>query len=386
MRIIGIERFPIRMNVIKSGYRAADRTSGNAQAETVIIRIKTDSSVIGLGEAALTASYPNPTIGGLLDCLQAYATALVGADALNLNEIYRRLDDVSGAFLLGCQPARAAIDMAIHDIIGKAREVPVFKVLGGAYRTEMEMLANLHEDMPEEKAAAARRYVDSGFRGLKVKIGDSIIHDGRSIKNIEREKQNLLAVLRSVGPEIYVDADANQSWANVGQVRSIFTSILDEEFYGNLALEQPLHHLDLKGHAELREALPIPIILDESVVSPEAMMQIARVGAADRIVLQVSRVGGLRNAGQIADICETASIGISLDTMPFTKLGDAAHCHLAATLRDPFPIDAEGHLWFDKTPFVGGFEIADGRVILGDEPGLGVELDEGALGAMIFDA
>lgn len=382
MKISEIQRFPIRMNPVKIGYRAEDELSRIARVETVIVRVKTDSSVVGYGEAGSIASYLNQTMGGLLDWLQAYSDALVGADALNLNDISRRLDKVSGAFPPGCQPARAAIDMAMHDIVGKARDVPVYDVLGGAYRTELELLTNLYEETPEAKALAARRFVEQGFTGLKVKIGDSIILGGRSSENLEREKQKLLAVLRTVGPEIYVDADANQSWANGGQVRAIFASILNEEFYGNLSLEQPLHHLDLAGHAELRELLAIPIILDESVVSPEAMMQIATMGAADRIVLKASRVGGLQKAQQIVNICEAAAIGISIDTMPFTKLGDAAHCHLAATIRDHYPIDAEGHLWFEETPFVGGFRVANGRAVLGDEPGLGVELDEDVLAAL----
>ena len=385
MKIVEIQRFPIRMTPVKTGYRAEDELSRIARVETVIVRVVTDSSVVGYGEAGSIAAYLNQTMGGLLDWLQAYADALVGADALNLNEINRRLDKVSGEFPPGCQPARAAIDMAMYDIVGKAREVPVHAVLGGAYRTELELLTNLYEETPEEKAAAARRFVEQGFSGLKVKIGDSIILDGRTSDNLEHEKQKLLAVLRTVGPQTYIDADANQSWANAGQVRGIFASILDEEFYGNLSLEQPLHHLNLKGHAELRETLPIPIILDESVVSPEAMMQIATTGAADRIVLKISRVGGLQKALQIVDICETAAIGVSIDTMPFTKLGDAAHCHLAATIRDHYPIDAEGHLWFEKTPFAGGFNIANGRVTLSDEPGLGVELDEGILAELSID-
>ncbi|MCP4384430.1 MAG: mandelate racemase/muconate lactonizing enzyme family protein [Hyphomicrobiales bacterium] len=373
------------MKPVKFGYREEDELSTIARVETVVIRVKTDSSVVGFGEAGSIASYLNHTMGGLLDWLEAYADALVGADPLNLHDINQRIDKVSGESPPGSQPARAAIDMAMHDIVGKARGVPVYDLLGGAYRTELELLTNLYEETPDEKAAAARRFVGQGFAGLKVKIGDSIILDGRTPENLEYEKQKLLAVLRSVGSEIYVDADANQSWANAGQVRGIFASILDEAFYGNLSLEQPLHHLNLKGHVELRDTLPIPIILDESVVSPEAVMQIAILGAADRIVVKVSRVGGLQRARQIVDICESAAIGVSIDTMPFTKLGDAAHCHLAATIRDHYPIDAEGHLWFERTPFVGGFTIADGRAVLGDEPGLGVDLDEEALAALAID-
>ena len=73
---------------------------------------------------------------------------------------------------------------------------------------------------------------------------------------------------------------------------------------------------------------------------------------------------------------------ISLDTMPFTKLGDTAHCHLAASFRDPYPVDAEGHLWFRDTPIKGGLELNGGTACIGDAPGLGAELDLGKLEAM----
>ena len=158
--------------------------------------------------------------------------------------------------------------------------------------------------------------------------------------------------------------------------------ILNKKFYPNLSIEQPLHHLDLIGHKFIRDALHIPVILDEAVVSPQAMLQIVMQGAADRIVLKFNRVGGLFLAKKIATICETANIGISLDTMPFTKLGDTAACHLAATLREPYPVDAEGHLWFEDTPFIGGLTIKNGRASINDAPGFGVELDDNKLNAM----
>jgi len=104
-------------------------------------------------------------------------------------------------------------------------------------------------------------------------------------------------------------------------VVQIFEDILHDKFYPNLSVEQPLHYLDISGHRYLRNTLKIPVILDESVVSPEAMFQIAKNDAADRIVLKINRVGGYTKARKVIDICEAASIGISLDTMPFTKLG-----------------------------------------------------------------
>ena len=203
------------------------------------------------------------------------------------------------------------------------------------------------------------------------------------MQNLRKEKDKLVAVLKAVPPDIYIDADANQSWSNAKTALNIVEDILQDRFYPNLSLEQPLHYLDISGHSYLRKMLKVPIILDESVLSPEAMFQIAKHDAADRIVLKLNRVGGFWPARKIVDIAEAASVGISIDTMPFTKLGDTAICHLAATIRDPYPVDAEGHLWFETTPFEGGIELKDGRAILPKRPGLGIELDERKLRTMM---
>jgi L-alanine-DL-glutamate epimerase-like enolase superfamily enzyme len=343
----------------------------------------TRDGLVGYGEAATLRSYFNQTLPTMVHWLEAYASVLIGLDPASVNEINRTLDRVSGAKAPGTHPARAAVEMALYDILGKAHGCPVYDLLGGALRTELEMITQLYTPNPEDSARTAEELVDSGFRALKVKIGIFALEEGLTQKTIRQGRQMLVGVLGAVPDDVYVDADANQGWANAKQVVQVVESVLRERFYSNLAIEQPLHHLDLTGHAFLRRVLPIPVILDESVVSPEAMLQIARMEAADRIVLKLNRVGGLTKARQIVAICEAASIGISLDTMPFTKLGDTALCHLGATIRDPYPVDAEGHTWFEETPFSGGIEIRDGLVHLSPAPGYGVELDEAMLERLV---
>ncbi len=385
IRITSIERFPIALRPVKVGYRQEDELSTLASVDTIIIRVNTDAGVSGLGEAATIRSYFNQTRGTLHDWLDGYTRVLAGRSALDVVDAHRRMDLVSGEHPPGCQPARAAIDMALHDIIGKVTGRPVYEVLGGAYRTEFELQTNLYEDTPETKAAACREYVAKGFKSLKVKIGDTVLLKGFTADNVRIEKRKLLAALEATPEDVAIDADANQSWGNAKLVVSTFEEVLRERFYGNLSVEQPLHHLDFEGHRYVRNALKIPVVLDESVVSPEAMMQIVKHQAADRIVLKLNRVGGFWKARKIATICEAACVGISLDTMPFTKLGDTALCHLAATLRDAYPIDAEGHLWFERTPFTGGLDLRDGRAVISDAPGLGVELDDVLLGEMVLE-
>ncbi len=377
MKIRKVELFPIKMKQIKQDF-------GFPGFATVIVRINTDTGISGLGEAATVAPVLNQTLGTMLDWLHGYGETLVGANPLDFIAAHRLMDGVSGEYSPGCHPARAAIDVALLDIAGKAHHCPVYEILGGAYRTEFELLNNLFELTPEAKAAAAVKYVKMGYRGLKIKVGATTTAKGISVKNINEEKAKLLAALEVVPDDVYIDADANQSWVSATVAVRIVQEVLCKKFYPNLSLEQPIHHLDLDGHRYIRQALRIPVILDESVPSPQAMLQVVKREAADRIVMKWCRVGGLWQARKIVDICEAAGIGISIDTMPFTLLGDTANCHLAATLRDPYPIDVGGHTWFEDTPFKGGLKIENGRAIITSAPGFGVELDETKLRAMLI--
>ena len=385
MKITGIEMFPIRMTAVKPGFREHD-SPHLRPGSTVIVRINTDAGISGLGEAATGPSYYNQTLGTLLDWLDGYRRALRGADPHNIIGAHRIMNSVSGEMSPGCHPARAAIDLALHDLLGKVFGCPVYELLGGAYRTEFAMLTNLYELTPEEKAAATREYVEKGFCGLKIKIGHRTSSEGINAETLSWEKEKLIAALEAAPDDVYIDADPNQSWGNAKLVVRTMEEILQSKFYGNLSIEQPLHHLDIDGHSFIRKSLKIPVILDETIVSPQAMLQVVKHGAADRIVLKFNRVGGLWPAMKIVNICEAASIGISVDTMPFTKLGDTANCHLAAAIRDPYPIDVEGHQWYADTPIRGGVEIRDGTARIGPAPGFGVEIDEEKLAALATSA
>lgn len=121
--------------------------------------------------------------------------------------------------------------MALHDIIGKVHGCPVYEVLGGVYRTAFEMLTNLYEDTPEEKAKACQEFVQKGFRGLKIKVGDILLTKGWSMQNLKKEKDKLIAALEAVPSDIYIDTDANQSWGNAKIALNIVEDLLRDKYY-----------------------------------------------------------------------------------------------------------------------------------------------------------
>src|SRR5262249_52817432 len=236
---------------------------------------------------------------------------------------------------------------------------------------------------PEDMAEACQAFVGKGFKGLKVKVGDVVLTKGFSRDNIESELAKLEAALKVVPRNVYVDADANQGWLSAQWTVSLLRRFSGHD---NLSIEQPLPYADLEGAAFVRRHAGVPLIMDESAWSPEAVMQLLRMGACDRIVLKLNRVGGFYPARQIVAMCDAAGVGVSVDTNPYTLVGDTATCHIAAAIRTAYPVDCEGHVSFldigEPNPFSGGITFRDGHAVLPDAPGLGIEVDWNKLEAL----
>lgn len=354
--------------------------------ETGLIRIRTDAGIEGIGDGATLPHYLGHGIGSMIDWVGRFRPVLIGADPLDIAGIHRLMEGVADRNPAGCRPAQAAIDMAIYDLAGKAHGCPVYELLGGAYRTSLELQTQMHGQTPEQQLEVCRHYIAKGYKALKIKIGGRIRREGcRTEAAIEEDLEKVSAAAAHLPADIQLDVDANQTLSSPKTAIGFFERVVRVAHHPNMSMEQPLHHLDLEGHVQVRRAVPLPMILDESVTSPAAMIQIVRAGAADRIVLKPNRVGGLWHARRIVAICEAAGIGVSLDTMPFTVLGNTMLCHLAATLRTPYPLDAEGHTFFAQNPFLGGVEFRDGLAHISSAPGLGVEIDERTLAEICGD-
>ena len=269
--------------------------------------------------------------------------ALRGQDPANFALAHQLMEAQVGGGMPGGRGARSGVDMALYDLVGKAREVPVHALLGGAYRREFELLTNLYHKTPEEMAAASRHFVGQGFKGLKIKVGDVLLAEGWNCDNFEAELAKLKAALEVVPSDACIDADANQGWRSAKWAVAVLQRFAA---YDNLSIEQPLPYADLDGTAFIRAHAKTPVILDKSIWSPEALMQIVRMGACDRMVLKLNRLGGFLPSLQAITICEAAGIGVSVDTNPYTIVGDTACCHIAAVARTPYPVDCEGHVSF----------------------------------------
>ncbi len=379
MKIASIEAVRLYPKAIKEAW-ADDEYVWPSRMPSFLVKVTAEDGTMGVGEAASQVWYLGETAEQIESCLSLYDQALRGQDPANFARAHQLMEAAYSGAMPGGRGARSGVDMALYDLVGKARGVPVHALLGGAYRIELELLTNLYHKTPEAMAAACQDFVGRGFTGLKVKVGDVLLARGFGREAFASELAKLEAALEVTPAEVYIDADANQGWESA---QWTVTKLRRFAGHDNLSIEQPLHYADLSGAAFVREHAGVPVILDESAWSPRAVLELARLGACDRIVLKLNRLGGFFPAMQAVAVCESAAIGVSVDTNPYTLLGDTACCHIAAAIRSHYPVDCEGHLSFiDLGPeplFSGGITFKGGRAHLPDAPGLGVEVDWGAV-------
>jgi len=379
MKIAAVEAHRLHPQAIKEAWDD-DQYVWPSRLPCFVVKVIAEDGSHGVGEATSQQWYLGETAEQIESCLRLYHDALAGADPANIARCHQRMLGVYGGGMPGGRTARSGVDMALYDLLGKTRGEPVHALLGGAYRDSLTLLTNLYHKTPEAMAEGCREFVARGFLGLKIKVGDLLLEQGFSRPALLAELAKLDAALEATPREVYIDADANQGWESAAWTVECLRRYHARD---NLSIEQPLAYDDLAGHAHVRSHGGVPVILDESIWSPARTLEAIRMNACDRIVLKLNRVGGFFEALKVIAVCEAAGVGISVDTNPYTLIGDTACCHIAAVIRSHYPVDCEGHQSFldlgGEVIVRGGIVIEDGRARLPDAPGLGVEVDWQAL-------
>ena len=167
--------------------------------------------------------------------------------------------------------------MALYDLIGKQRGVPVYTLLGGALRTSFDLLTNLYYKTPDEMAAGCKTFSPKASAAWEDQVGDVMLQKGFSLGNMQEELRKLEAALDTTPGDVFIDADANQGWRNA---QWTVAKLRQYAGHSNLSMEQPLHYADIEGARFVRANAGVPLILDESVWSPEAMLGLIRAGVA----------------------------------------------------------------------------------------------------------
>lgn len=337
------------------------RTSGLGRFthdEFGVVEIRCDNGQVGLGEIATLwdgGAAPQAHVAR-----EVLAPRLIGEDPRRLTRCTRLLATVQERFL----PAKAGLDMALHDLAARALGVPVHDLLGGRTRDVIVLSRSIHMGTPEEMAFRAAAAVTAGFTCVKVKVGRP---------DLAADIAAVRAVREAIGPATLLRVDANMAWSTVKDAARAMTALAE---FGLHSVEQPLTPHDLEGLQLLRRISPVPVMVDESVWGVDDAWRVLNAKAADMINVYVAEAGGLAPARDIFTVAGLAGVRCVIGAMPELGIGTAASIHLAAAvpvLADP--CDASGTLYQVHDVVREQFDYEGGNVTVPTSPGLGVTLD-----------
>jgi L-alanine-DL-glutamate epimerase-like enolase superfamily enzyme len=384
MRIERIEIFVTQLPVrLQRTFSSGSYDTGPAEqllGKPVFVKIHAEG-VVGMAQVRpispghFVADTVHSVVGAIKDI---YGPLLIG----------RRLADIDANDVLltsrlpGNPAARAVLDIAMHDALGKALGVPVHDLIGGRSQAElpMEWSVSLYDDVGRMIADARRAIDEFGIQVLCLKAA------GKG--GWRADVRNFEAVRKDVGPDVMIGVDPNTGWTVAESIQALAAMRDMDVGY----CEQPIERRDLRGMAAIRaQAQGVPIMVDEALFTVRDAADIAQAGAADVFCVKLYKVGGLTPARRIAAVAEATSIGLNCGGLAVaSQFEAAAAAHFCASVPAARTFGAAEFVFgagvMGPDPLVadGAMSIRDGKVTVPTGPGLGLTLDEAAFKRMVL--
>jgi L-alanine-DL-glutamate epimerase-like enolase superfamily enzyme len=362
VKITKVRAVPHTVQNVITGWKIS--TGSSDTHSLIFIRIDTDRGVFGVGVASPGQIFiSGDTQAHCLEMInQVFGPAIIGADPFDIEAIIEKLD----ATAKGAQRAKAGIDIALYDLLGKAAGLPANRLFGGAVRDRVRVTRLMGMYAPKEMAEKSLALVRKGYTALKLKVGTTLKED---VERVQRVRE-------AVGPEVTITIDFNMHCAP----KEAIERIQKMDPYDVAIVEQPVKDTDLRGMALVRQNVRPLLLADESVHGPIDALRIIDHEAADILSLKIPKMGGIFKARKVAAVCEAGGVGYLVGTAPGSRILDAANVHLAVSLRDlSLPCEIGEFERMSGDP-CRGLEITDGFSTPPQGPGLGVEVDLVKLG------
>ena len=344
-------------------YTIAFTTIGTVQ--NVFVRIVTDSGQVGLGSGAPFEMLTGESIDTAQAALSPQQLEwIVGADPRDLERLCR----IAGDRLSATPAARAAVDIALHDLFARLLDVPLARYLGQVHDA-LPTSVTIGIMSTRDALDAVDDYRSAGFAILKVKIGT----------NIEEDVERLHRIREHAGPDVRIRCDANQGYTP-HQFLALYDAVagLDIEFF-----EQPFAAADVAAMRALPEAVRAAIAADESLMQDrDALTLLAPEHACSIFNIKLMKCGGITPARRIANVAELAGVDLMWGCMDESVVSISAALHAAFASPATRYLDLDGSFDLARDIAEGGFVVEGGYMRIIDAPGLGVTLREGMGQAM----
>ncbi|MDX1470352.1 MAG: dipeptide epimerase [Flavobacteriaceae bacterium] len=323
-----------------------------SQASNFILKIETESNLIGLGCAApdkeVTGESPDDVDIKIRDVVVPF---LKGKDAFRYVFLIEELK-----VLLPSHPSvLAMVDMALLDIASKKMEVPLYKFLGG-FKTEIATSITIGILPLDETLEKAKKYFSEGFRIIKLKGG----------KSVEEDIEKILKI-KELFPDVILRFDGNQGY-NEEQALRFVNGVKSAEIE---IFEQPVA-TDREGlMGKISNLIHLPVMADESVKTLTDAFRLAQNNLIDMVNIKIMKVGGIMQGLHINSVAKSANLEVMVGCLDECGLGIAAGLHFALSRPNIEYADLDGHLDFIDAPFADIFTLKNGVLHPSDKPGLG---------------
>ena len=304
---------------------------------------------------------------------EVYGPALLGKSIFDIEAI----NEIFTLRLAGNPAARATLDIALYDAVGKALKTPVHNLIGGCCqpRIPLEWSVSMADDVAVMIAEAKRAVDEFGIKVLCLKMADR--------RGWRRDVKNFEAVRKAVGPDVMIGIDPNAGWTLADALSAIAEIRKMDLGY----IEQPIERRDLAGMAEIRRAADgVPVMADEGIFTLQDAYALAQARACDAYCIKLYKLGGITPARKIAGIAEAANIQLNCGGLATqSQLEAAAGAHFYSSIPAARMMGAAefvlGLNAVSKDPICAesGFVLRDGHVDVPRGPGLGITVDEAAL-------
>ena len=362
MKITKVELIPVdipRTKVLTLAHYGNLGQGGNF--EFVLVRIHTDEGITGVGEVPPLPPLSPESQPVILDVQKKWLVpSLLGMDPFETEAIWKRMDFIAPTYSM----AKASIDMALWDIMGKTLNMPVHRLLGGSKPEKIPNVGLVGIDEPEVVADVASEFVGEGYQGIRLKIAPG--HDVECVA----------AVREAIGDDVDLRVDCNQGY----RVSEAVKMIRNIEPYGIEMVEQPTIWWDFNGMAEVAAAVDTPLMAHESMYLLSDVKNLIDAGAVGVLGLKTYRPwGGITGARRLLEMARVMNIPCMFHDDLELSVSLAAATQIISAYRNVITHKCElsGYPeWMGDDVTTESVRFEKGYVYVPDGPGLGVELDE----------
>ncbi len=327
-----------------------NRYRAGTHKEALLVRLESDTGLVGWGETPI--DWINKSFEGTPeDLLRRRA---VGRDPFDLEAWYA--ENQLGSYLA------SGVEMAMWDLIGQAVRQPLYKLLGGAVRKKIELAACMGIRPYEEAKTIARQYVEMGFRTLKTKAG----------RRAEEDLEMVRGIRDGAGDRLKLRIDPNMGYTP----EVAFPLARELEKYHLEYFEQPMQQGLIGEAARLRRHTSTPIALNESITTPEAVLQVLQLHAADVILPDTYQCFGILGVKKVAALAEAAGVPCVFHCAHDLGLKTAAMLHVVAS-SPGFTLANDCTYYGLQDDIIAPLHVIErGTMMVPEGPGLGVKVDE----------